>query len=197
MPTITGLVLAAGAGSRMGKPKALVIGADSRSWISIAAETLYAAGCSRVIVILGARADEAVKLLPDGVETVTARDWNEGISASIRAGLSAATGVAVLLTLVDLPGMPVTVGSRVLDQDVSPTSLRQAVYSGAPGHPVLIGRDHWHSLSHSIFGDHGARTYLKAHGVQKIECGDLWSGHDNDFAREIQRAKDAEDCSPR
>jgi len=79
-----------------------------------------------------------------------------------------------------MPGLPVQVAARLLGGPVSTTSLARAVFGGRPGHPVLIGRSHWASLSATLSGDRGARAYLDAHGVDEVECGDLYDGHDVD-----------------
>jgi len=181
MASPTGIVLAAGAGSRMGRPKALMFsGADS--WLSLAVGVLCDAGCDRVIVVLGAAADVAAPLVPAGAEVVVAHDWAEGMSASLRAALAAASAhdaPAALVTLVDLPGMPATVAARMA-AGANAGSLSQAVFDGRPGHPVLVGRDHWSALAATLEGDRGARDFLVAHGVTEIECGDLFDGRDVD-----------------
>ncbi|WP_104192015.1 NTP transferase domain-containing protein [Cryobacterium sp. Y82] len=63
---VGGLVLAAGAGSRYGMPKALVHDAAGRSWLQNAVDVLVAAGCSPVIVVLGASGAHAAALLNAG-----------------------------------------------------------------------------------------------------------------------------------
>lgn len=164
----------------MGGPKALQRRADGVPWLAHASAVLRAAGCERVLVVLGAAADDARALVPAGDEVVVAEDWAEGMSASIRAGLAAASGAAVLLTLVDLPELPDAVARRVVAAGYGPDSLRQAAFDGRPGHPVLIGREHWGALAAELRGDRGARGYLLAHGAQEIECGDLFDGGDVD-----------------
>jgi CTP:molybdopterin cytidylyltransferase MocA len=169
-------VLAAGAGTRHGGPKALVV-----PWLADAVRLLLEGGCSPVVVVLGAGADEARALVPDDVRvrTVVAQRWADGLGASLRTGLAHASGDAVVVTLVDLPGTPVSVVAR-LTTTWDRTALRQAVYAGRPGHPVLIGADHWAALSGTLTGDRGARGYLLAHGVVEVECADLHDGHDED-----------------
>lgn len=180
MTTVTGIVLAAGAGSRMGRPKALIRTSDGEPWLARAASLLRSAGCDRVLVVLGSRAEEAMVLVPAGVDVVVADRWADGMGESLRAGLAAADGEAALVTLVDLPDLPLAVIRRVLDGTVDATTLRQAVFEARPGHPVLIGRDHWAAVAATLAGDRGARGYLVASGVVEVECGDLFDGHDID-----------------
>ena len=175
--SLSGLVLAAGAGTRHGRPKALVV-----PWLAESVHLLLDAGCARVTVVLGASADEARALVPDDpkIMTVVAERWSDGIGQSLRAGLAHATGGAVVVTLVDLPGTPVSVVERLL---ATPGTLRQAVFHGRPGHPVVIGAEHWAGLSEALTGDRGARDYLVAHGVVEVECADLHDGLDRDTPR--------------
>jgi CTP:molybdopterin cytidylyltransferase MocA len=175
----TGLLLAAGAGRRMGRPKALV-----DDWLDRAVTALREGGCAQVVVVLGAAADQAAPLLVgQDVEVVVAEDWEEGMGASLRTGLAALGSAgedAALVTLVDLPDVGADVVRRVLDQPVSVTALARATYDGRPGHPVLIGREHWADVGASAQGDQGARTYLDANDVLLVECGDLATGRDVD-----------------
>ncbi|CAN5238207.1 nucleotidyltransferase family protein [soil metagenome] len=177
---VTGIVLAAGAGSRLGTPKALVRTADGEPWVARASALLQLAGCERVVVVLGASAGDARALVPARAEIVLADDWAEGMSASLRAGLAAATGTAALITLVDLPELPLAVVRRVARGRPTTTDLRQATYGGRPGHPVLIGAAHWQAVAATVSGDRGARPYLVEFGVDEVECGDLWGGADVD-----------------
>ena len=175
-----GLLLAAGAGRRMGRPKALV-----DTWLVDAVDTLHEGGCARITVVLGAAADEARALLEGhDVDVVVAADWDEGMGASLRTGLQslgpATDAAAALVTLVDLPDVGPEVVRRLLDRPVTADTLARAVYDGRPGHPVLIGRDHWAGVIESATGDQGARSYLGSHRVELVECGDLATGRDVD-----------------
>ncbi|GGK99089.1 molybdopterin-guanine dinucleotide biosynthesis protein MobA [Salinibacterium xinjiangense] len=174
---VTGIVLAAGAGTRAGGPKALRLLASGESWLSVACTALLDGGCSRVVVVLGAQEHMARPLVPEGVEIVVAPNWERGMSESLRVGLAAASGDAALVTLVDLPSLPASVVRRVLKGS---GELRQAVFDGTPGHPVYLSAAHWIPAADSLDGDTGARRYLASHGVHDIECGDLWNGADVD-----------------
>jgi molybdenum cofactor cytidylyltransferase/nicotine blue oxidoreductase len=182
--SVHGLLLAAGAGRRMGTPKALVRDPDGTSWLRRAVAVLRAAGCEPVTVVLGAQAEDALPLLQDtGATAVVAADWDHGMSASLRAGLLAAevTGAdAVVVTLVDLPDVGEDVVRRVLADGPTPATLRRAAYAGRPGHPVVLGRDHWAGVLEETGGDRGARGYLATRDVELVECGDLASGADVD-----------------
>jgi CTP:molybdopterin cytidylyltransferase MocA len=187
--SLTGILLAAGAGSRMGTPKAL-LSSNGVHWLVSATTLLRDGGCRPVLVVLGAEAERARALLPGPEQTrvVVAERWAEGLTHSLRAGLAAASGTAAVVTVVDMPGLPASVLDRLLATPVSDTTLRQAMYSGAPGHPAVIGSAHWAELSADLDGDTGARRYLVAHGVDGVECGDLFDGRDIDTPEELAAA---------
>lgn len=168
----------------MGAPKALVHDDSGEPWLVRGVRTLHDGGCDAVTVVLGAGADEASALL-DGstARVVLATDWADGMSASLRAGLaSLADGdaEAAIVSLVDLPDVGADVVRRVTDLGTDPGTLARAAYDGTPGHPVLIGREHWHGVIETATGDRGARDYLATHAVFLVECGDLATGADQD-----------------
>jgi molybdenum cofactor cytidylyltransferase len=88
---VAGLVLAAGAGSRYGMPKALVHDATGLSWLQNAVDVLVAAGCSPVIVVLGASGADAAALLNAGDDESASTN---GAPAPSRSTHSAATRCA-------------------------------------------------------------------------------------------------------
>lgn len=169
----------------MGIPKALVRAASGEPWIASTHATLLAGGCDSVLVVLGAEADEAQTLIPEA-QTVYAENWALGMGESLAAGLRELQGQtsevdAALIHLVDLPDIGADVIARIRAMS-SPRALVRATYRGQPGHPVLIGNEHWPELLTELAGDEGARRYLVKHGVEDVECGDLASGHDVDTA---------------
>lgn len=182
---VTGVVLAAGGGTRAGGPKGLRAAADGTPWVVTACSVLRDAGCDRLIVVTGAWAAAVAKLVPADAEPVDCPEWVTGLSASLRTGLTAAAtdprATAVLLTLVDLPGMPASVARRVVGAGaVGTATLRRAAADGRPTHPVLLGRDHWQGAAELAHDDRGAGPYLKRHGAELIDVGDLWDGADMD-----------------
>ena len=183
--TVTGLLLAAGEGLRFGGPKALARDDEGRVWVRLRAQTLLDAGCSPVVVVTGAAADEVAAAVDGlGVDVVHAGAWAEGMGASLRAGLDAVAVLkdapdAVLVALVDTPGLTADVVARLASR-ASDDALVQACYDGDPGHPVLIGRRHWAGVRVVAVGDRGARDYLRSHEVELVECGDVGHGGDVD-----------------
>jgi nicotine blue oxidoreductase len=179
--SVVGLLLAAGEGRRFGGPKALARDDDGTSWLLRAVQALRP--CSEVVVVLGAEAERAAALLPMSVSRIRADDWAEGMGASLRAGLEALAPTdhdAAVVSLVDLPDVDDAVVARLLDASRGRDHLARASYDGVPGHPVLLGRDHWAGVVASATGDRGARDYLAAHDVDLVECGDLATGSDVD-----------------
>lgn len=181
MTSVVGVLLAAGAGRRFGGPKALARDDDGTSWLLRSVQALRP--CTEIVVVLGAEAERAAALLPMSVARIRADDWAEGMGASLRAGLSALPPTshdAALVSLVDLPDVDTGVVARLVDAVSGPDALARAAYDGVPGHPVVIGRDHWAGVVEVATGDRGARDYLATHEVTLVECGDLATGVDVD-----------------
>ncbi|MFH9674353.1 NTP transferase domain-containing protein [Streptomyces sp. NPDC017405] len=188
---VAGLLLAAGGGRRLGgRPKAL-LPHRGRPLVEHAAGVLRTAGCERVHVVLGARADEVrARAELGGCVLVDNPDWADGMGSSLRAGLAslAGTGVrAALVSLVDQPGIGPAAVARVLGAYEDDKSLVSAAYAGVRGHPVLFGAAHWRGIAASAAGDRGARAYLAAHAaeVRLVECADIAEPYDIDTEADL------------
>ena len=188
---VTGLVLATGAGTRYGMPKALI------AWhggllVQRAADTLTAAGCTDVVVVLGAEADRVRAAAPDLPGTVDNPDWATGMASSLRVGLAALAGspaAAAVVLLVDMPGVTPDAVRRVVAFAGS-GALAIGGYGDRRGHPVLLGRDHWSGVAAAATGDRGARDYLRAHHdlVRVVQVGDVADDHDIDYPADAATA---------
>ena len=185
---VVGILLAAGEGRRFGRPKALAR-AEEQTWLERSAQALLDGGVRSVFVVLGADIEAARQEVPECCVIVEAADWAEGMGASLRAGLHAVAIApdsvhAALVMLVDTPGVGPDVVARMLARS-SNEVLARAAYHGVPGHPVLLGRDHWGPVREQAHGDQGARAYLRQHDVELVECGDIGSGDDVDHPDQI------------
>lgn len=186
---VAGLLLAAGAGKRFGGPKALAH-IDGEPLVRRALRVLEASGCSPLCVVLGARADDVRATLPAGIHTAEATDWETGMGASLRTGLSRLAAItpapdAALVHLVDLPDVPAEAARRI-GELASPDAVARACYDGTPGHPVLLGNRWWNEIAESVSGDRGARDWLRGRDdLRLIECGDLGTGGDVDAPEEL------------
>ncbi|HEV7207473.1 MAG TPA: nucleotidyltransferase family protein [Mycobacteriales bacterium] len=163
---LAGIVLAAGAGSRFGQPKALVP-FRGELLVERAVRLLAAGGCQPVWAVLGASAGE-VHARADlaGAVPVLAEDWAQGMGASLRAGLAAATASAaqaVIVALADQPliGVPALQRLRAAWQAGAVAAV--AGYAGRPRNPVLLTRAIWAEVAQAAVGDVGARGWLRAH----------------------------------
>ena len=193
---VAGLVLAAGGGSRFGRPKAEVVVGGHRL-VDLAIESCVRAGLSPVVVVLGA-AWLTPMPLADGVDGDTAEiwlvdntEWATGMASSLRAGLAALEadlGIdAVVVTLVDTLSVGQEhlrrVGSALRDG----ATAAAATYEGKARTPVGLTREVWADVARTVAGDEGARGWLRAHPllVTDVECADLGSWTDLDTPTDL------------
>ncbi|PVZ13101.1 nucleotidyltransferase family protein [Actinomycetospora cinnamomea] len=189
--TVAGLLLAAGGGRRMGRPKAAVE-LDGEPLVVRALRALHAAGTAPVVVVLGAGLPAVADLLPAGTPWVPAPGWDtEGQAASLRAGLDALADTdadAVLVSLVDTPGIGPAALARVAAHATGPDALARGAVDGRAGHPVLLGRGHWAAVRAAAAGDAGARGFLRGRDdVAVVEIGDVAVGDDLDTPEDLER----------
>src|SRR4051812_50218003 len=97
---------------------------------------------ARVVVVLGAHADEVRERVPlHGAQPVVCGDWEKGMGNSLRAGIDALNGCdAVVVALGDQPKLSPLAVERLLAQRGRDELAVRATYGGVPGHPVLLER---------------------------------------------------------
>lgn len=164
-PRVVGLVLAAGAGTRFGAPKALARDAAGTPWVHLAARMLQDAGCTGVLVALGSRADEAEALVPADARMLVVPDWSAGLSATLRAGLVAAAlsdADALLITPVDTPDAPADAARRVI-RSVQTTPSRR-------DHPRSLDRAGW--IRRDVMVSTGGAAWARAGLAQAMYGGE-------------------------
>jgi nicotine blue oxidoreductase len=188
--TVAGVLLAAGDGSRLGQPKALV----RLAGLTLAergARLLRAGGADPVLIVTG-----AVPVALEGVQTVDNSEWRTGMGSSLRAGLRAlrplANVDAAVVALADQPLVGAEAVARLIAAYHAGAGVAVAAYGGQPRNPVLLARAHWPEVIASASGDRGARAFLRARPdlVTLVECGDTGSPDDIDTAADLARIAD-------
>ncbi len=196
MSGVVGVLLAAGAGSRFGggddRPKVLhpFRGRPLLTW-PVAA--LREGGVDRVVVVLGARADEVAAGAELGAaQVVRCAEWSEGLSASLRAGVrdAAAGGAdAVVIALADQPLLDARAVARLIAARApSRLDALRATYAGVPAHPTLLESVTFGAVER-LRGDAGARALLDdpALRVGLIACDGLGRPDDVDTPAALAR----------
>src|SRR5258708_27825471 len=165
--------MAAGASSRMGRPKALRRVGD-RSFVRHILETLQRGGIHEAVVVINREGDairEEVESAGFGRIVVNPRA-HEGQLSSLIAGLDAIDrdGVdAALVTLVDVPLIQASTIRQLLARAAaSPAPILRAVRRGRHGHPVIFKRQLFDALRHADPAL-GAKTVVRASPVEDVE----------------------------
>jgi CTP:molybdopterin cytidylyltransferase MocA len=182
---VAGVLLAAGDGSRLGQPKALVrLGGQSLA--ARGAAMLRAGGTDPVIVVTGAAAVDL-----DGIVSVHNPRWRTGMGSSMAEGLAAVPEncAAAVLALADQPLVGPQAVQRLIGAFERGASVVVAGYSGRPRNPVLLAREHWPRAIELAAGDVGARPFLRAYPelVTLVECGDTGRPDDIDTQDDLDR----------
>jgi len=169
---VAGLVLAAGASSRMGIPKQLLPAGDTLLLERVLAQALRSK-LDLVVLVLGFKAREIRGKIRSGslqsnLKIVENTDFKLGISSSIVAGLSHVEKnyAHVMILLGDMPYITSGVINRLVSGYLeSGLPLGALKVRGKRSHPVIIGRPFFPAL-HRLTGDQGARDLFVSHKDQ-------------------------------
>ncbi|MEV5414454.1 nucleotidyltransferase family protein [Thermopolyspora sp. NPDC052614] len=182
---VAGLLLAAGGGTRLGTPKALVeFGGELLADRGV--RLLHEGGCHPVVVVLGAATVQV-----NGAVAVRNPDWESGMGSSLRVGLAALPpqARAVVVALVDQPLVGAEAVRRLVAAWKSGASVAVATYSGRRRNPVLIAREHFAEVAELAVGDVGARPFLRRNAdlITDVPCEDVSDPADIDTAQDLAR----------
>jgi CTP:molybdopterin cytidylyltransferase MocA len=190
---IAGVVLAAGEGRRFGGGKQLAELAG-RPLLEHALEASEQAGLEHRFVVLGAGADRIEATVDlHAHEVVLCSDWNEGMAASLRAGVHAARSAgasAILITLGDQPRVSAAAMRRILASRDSDSKAVRASYAGKPGHPTLLEDSLFDTLL-ALKGDEGARGVFDPAFTKIVPCDDVADPTDVDVTGDLEALKQA------
>jgi nicotine blue oxidoreductase len=184
-PNVAGVLLAAGAGRRLGRPKALVEVGGARL-VDRGVRVLADGGAGPVVVVTG-----AAPVTVPGVIMAVNPDWATGMGSSLAAGLRAVPAgcTAAVVALVDQPLVGPEAVRRLIAAHAAGAGVAVAAYQGRPRNPVLLARGHWPEVLRLAVGDVGARPFLRAHPdlVTVVECGDTGRPDDVDTPEDLAR----------
>lgn len=175
------VILAAGASKRLGKPKQLLT-LGGETLLERAVRVAHAAGCSPVVVVLGASAEviRAGCELDDAVVVVN-EDWAEGMGSSVRVGVGAVQDLdACVVMTCDMPA--VTAGH--LWALMSSGEVTASSYSGKRGVPAYFPVAAFQSLM-ELRGDSGAKDLLRSARSVELVGGEL----DVDTMEDLTRSR--------
>jgi molybdenum cofactor cytidylyltransferase len=184
--SVAAVVLAAGASTRLGELKQLVV-LGEETLLERAVRVAREAGCSPVVVVLGAEFAQVLgnSLLGEAVPVINDR-WTEGMASSIRLGVRtlgfvAKAAAGVVLMTCDMPAVT-AVHLRALMGSGERTASCYAGRSGVPAYFPASGFDALMELQ----GDAGARALLRTARSVELAGGEL----DVDTAEDLARARE-------
>jgi len=164
---IVAVVLAAGESRRMGQANKLTIPVDGTPMVARVVDTLREGGVQRVLVVTGHAPEEIRGALGDrDVEVVHNPDYEEGMGASVRTGVSVVGNDVdgVLIALGDMPWVSTDVIGRLLDAFTpdGDLSIYIPMFGRKRGNPVLWGSRHFPELR-QLSGDVGGKALFHRH----------------------------------
>ena len=191
MSGVSVVVLAAGAGSRFGGGK-LLAPFGGRTLIGATLEGLRGAPVDETIVVVGAEGERLQELsAAHGARAVENRDWAEGMSTSVRAGLNACSpeARAAIVVLADQPLVGTEAVERLVGAFEDGARVAVATYGGKMRNPALFSRDVWPLLEREMTGDRGARAVLSRFPelVTEVPCDDVADPADVDTVEDLRR----------
>ncbi|MBN2034100.1 MAG: nucleotidyltransferase family protein [Deltaproteobacteria bacterium] len=188
MTGIAGLVLAAGASSRMGIPKQLLSFGQNTLLDHVLAESLRS-DLEKIVLVLGFQAEKIRQTLKTNLrhpklKVIENKDYSQGMSSSLITGLSAVEkdSNAVMVILGDMPYITSKIINFLLYRyEQSCFSLAAVIWEGKRSHPVIIGKSFFSAL-HGLRGDEGAKALFAKHAdrVCLVEPFEEYNGSDVD-----------------
>ena len=167
---LSGVLLAAGRSTRMGRPKQL-LPLNGRPLLQHVIDAAAQSRLDELVLVLGHHADEirAAIEVPRRMRVVVNAEFNEGQSSSLRVGLrnADARAAAVAILLGDQPEISTDLIDVVVEAFQKGTApILRPVFASAsgriPGHPVILARTVWSEWTR-LSGDEGARSLMSTH----------------------------------
>src|SRR5215813_5853809 len=171
MSDCAAIVLVAGASTRLGQPKQLLV-LDGESLLRRTVRLAQQAGCDPVFVVLGFEAARMQQEL-SGLEAnpVINDDWPSGMGSSLRSGIEAVMKAIpqpqkVLILLCDQPTLSSEILSNLLQISAKEKSpITASSYAGKLGVPAIFDQQLYPDLV-KVEGDQGARSVIQRYENQ-------------------------------
>jgi molybdenum cofactor cytidylyltransferase len=194
---VTGVIVAAGRSSRMGRPKALLPAGDGQTFLSTLLRTLTDGGADEVLVVtrqgdaaLGreiARAADAGVARARQVQNPAADRGGQLSSIVAALGVVDAQSSAILVLPVDMPLVRASTVRRLIEAfRGSQALILRAVHGGRHGHPVIFSRKVFEDLRRADPAV-GARAVVHARGAVDVPVDDRGVLEDVDTPEDYER----------
>lgn len=173
---ISGIILAAGRSSRLGRPKQL-LPLGGAPLLTHVVRRAAASRLDEVLLVLGQDADAIAAAVGQGRHRVVRNpDYASGQSTSLRAGLRAVdpSAEAAIVLLGDQPDVgPAIIDAVIEAYRAGGGPIVLPTYGGIGGNPVLFDRSFF-PLLEGLTGDEGARRVVRAWGTEvvRVPVGD-------------------------
>ena len=171
------IILAAGSSSRLGQPKQLAILAGE-TLLERAIHTAREAGCSPIIVVLGASSTHilANTTLGSAIPAIN-EAWSEGMSTSIRLGIHTLQTIApptqgAILMTCDQPAVTPPHLRALISAGESSSAITASAYAGRRGVPAYFPAPTFPHLI-QLIGDAGARALIRNAPAIDLPHGEL------------------------
>lgn len=166
---VTGLVLAAGASSRLGQPKQL-LPYGSGTLLGHVLDVARGCAFNQLVCVVGGGGEAVLSEVGfEGVEVVANPEFGSGCSSSIAAALGAVDDACDVLVLMlgDQPGVTVTTVLALL-AGRGGAALAACMYEDGRGHPLAFGRSEFGDLA-GLHGDKGVWKLLDRAGSAVVD----------------------------
>jgi CTP:molybdopterin cytidylyltransferase MocA len=161
-PDLAAIVLAAGASTRMGRPKALLEW-RGQTFLRRVVGLAEAAGCAPIVVVGG-----AVELPPaefGPARLVVNKTWSRGQLSSLQTGLAALAGTdarGVMVLTIDRPRIAAATCQALAEARArEPSAIWQPAIGERRGHPILYPCDLFAELA-ALPTTEGPRAWLRS-----------------------------------
>lgn len=160
------IVLAAGASSRLGKPKQSLL-YKGKTLLQHTISTALASPAQPVVVVLGAN-EEVLETKDSDVQVVVNAQWQEGMASSIRCGLEAftrrsSTADGIILMVCDQPFVTAMLLNHLVEaHQKTGKPIVASGYDNTFGPPVFFHHTFFEELR-TLTGDTGARSIVRRH----------------------------------